>query len=100
MFILIPLILIFFAVAYLQVMEDISIYTEVFIYCFIVLVIFISFYTLRFIQNDMKKQELNNILLEINKLKQKLTNVKSEQQKLGIENEINILTDEYNKYIV
>ncbi len=105
MFILIPIILIFCSFAYLQLNNDISIYTEVFIYLFIALTIYISYYLAKVIKEDMKKQEANAILIEINKLKHKLTTLTDEKQnkasleRQGYQNKIDRLTKEYNSKV-
>ena len=94
MFILIPLILIFLAIAYLQVTQDITIYTKISVYLFIAFVIFISLYLAKIIKKDLIKQEINNIQLNINKLKQKLINTEDEREQKGFKNEIKILYKE------
>jgi len=96
MFILIPLIIIFFAFAYLYLNEDVSIYIQIIVYMFIVLVTIVSIYLAKLVKDDIHQQELNNIRIEIDKLKHRLTTTVDEQQKRGILNEIEILTKEYN----
>ncbi len=96
MFILIPLIFIFLLFSYLQINNDVSLYTEIFIYCLIILIIVISFYLAKKIKADMHQQELNTILIEINRLKHKLNGISDDIQREGIINEINILTKEYD----
>ncbi len=95
MFIIIPLILIFFCVAYLSVNDDLSIFTQSFIYFLIFCILFISFYLFKIIKSDMKKQELNNIQIEINKLNTKLNTMSDDTHKKGIFNKINMLKQEY-----
>ena len=91
MFILIPLILIFLSVAYLQIAQDITILTYISVYLFIVFVIFISFYLAKIIKLDFLKQESNNIQIRINELESKLLNTDDIKQQKGLRNEINIL---------
>ena len=95
MFILIPLVLIFFCIAYLSVNDDLTIYTQSFIYFLIFFILFVSVYLFKIIKADMKKQELNNVQIEINKLNHKLNIISDDTQKKGILNEINILKQEY-----
>ncbi|MCK5111865.1 MAG: hypothetical protein KAQ94_10125 [Arcobacteraceae bacterium] len=45
----------------------------------------------------MKKQELNNIQIEINSLNHKLNTISDDTQKQGILNQINILKREYER---
>ncbi len=95
MFIIIPLILIFFCIAYLSINDNLSIVSQGFIYFLICCIIFISFYLFKLIKSDMKKQELNNILIEINRLNKKLNTITDKIQRNGILNEINMLKQEY-----
>jgi hypothetical protein len=79
MFILIPIVIIFLASAYIYANDDISIYLEIFIYIFIAFIAFASLYITKFIKNDLKQQEKNITILEINKLKIQLKNTKDEK---------------------
>ncbi len=97
MFILVPLILIFFCIAYLSVNDDLTIYTQSFIYFLIIFILFVSYYLFKIINKDMKKQELNNIQIEINSLNHKLNTISDDTQKQGILNQINILKREYER---
>ena len=85
------------AFAYLQLNDDISILTTVFVYCFMVVVIIISFYLAKVIKSNIKKQELNSILQDINILNQKLQNTEDSKKQLGINNKIEILQREYQR---
>ena len=78
MFILIPIIIIFFLGAYLY-MNETSIYTQAFIYSLMLLTIYISVYIYNSIKKNIHQQELNIIQLEINELLQKLSNSSDEQ---------------------
>jgi amino acid permease len=99
MFIIIPLILIFFCVAYLFINDDLSIVTQGFIYFLIFGILFISFYLFKIIKSDMEKQELNQIQIEINRLAKKLEIITDETQRKGISNEINRLKKDYDELV-
>ena len=72
MFILIPLIIIFLSFSYINVNENIGIYTEVSLYLLMIFVSIISIILYKNIQNNLIQQENNKIRLEIVELKEKL----------------------------
>ncbi len=94
MFLIVPAILVFLCMAYLQLNDNLNIYIKTFIYIFNVLIIFISFYIFKIIKKDTHQQEINKIQLEINKLIQKLKYITDKNQKNYITSEINMLKKE------
>ena len=96
---LIPLALIFFCFSYLYLNDNLSIYTQSFVYISILLIVFFSIKLYNKIQEDIVQQELNKLLLEIDELKQKLSHTTNEQHMKGINNQIDLLTLEYKQKI-
>jgi len=80
MFIIIPAIIIFLASSYLY-LNDVSLLVQVLIYLFIVMIILFSLYIYIAIQKNLKQQEKNKIVIEINQLKQRIKNEDSENKK-------------------
>ncbi len=95
MFIIIPLILIFVSSAYLYVNSDLSFYTQISIYIFMVVVVIGSLYIAKIVKDDFNKQELNLIIVEIQRLQKLLDNSTDKVEELGLQNEIDKLTLEY-----
>ncbi len=79
MFVLIPLIIIFLSIAYINLNENISIYLEIFLYILMIAVTTLSVILYKNIQINLKEQENNKIRLEIYQLKQKLINCTNEK---------------------
>lgn len=94
MFLLIPAILIFLCGSYLYLAENISIFTQSFIYSLIFAIIFVSFKIYSSIRKDMKKQEGNKIILQIQDLEKQLKKTDQESHKQGIEKKIKSLQKE------
>ncbi len=94
MFILIPLVIIFLCISYLQLNDNIGIYTQSFIYILILLTIVLSLYLYKKVKEDMKQQESNTIQLEINQLINKLATINDEKIKDAMTSKITHLQDE------
>ena len=97
MFVIVPLIIIFLCLSYLYINET-SIYTDIFIYCIILLTSFISIYLYKKIQEDLTQQEKNAIQLEINDLLHKLQNSNDEKIILSYEHKLENLKKELMLY--
>jgi len=96
MLIIVPFIIIFLLVSYL-VVNDTTIYEQYTIYTLILGIVGISFYTYKFIQNNIKQQEKNEIQIEINNLIIQMENTKDEQHLKSIQHKIDVLKNEQNK---
>ena len=94
MFILIPLVIIFLCISYLQLNDNIGIYTQSSIYILILLTIVLSLYLYKKVKEDMKQQESNTIQLEINQLINKLATINDEKIKDAMTSKITHLQDE------
>ena len=94
MFIIIPLIFIFLAVAFLQINPTLSLVVKVLVYIFIFLVIAITMFITKKIKDDIKIQEINQTILAVKKLKKQLLNTTDKQKILGLKNEIEKLENE------
>ncbi len=94
MFILIPIVIIFLALSYLQLNPDVSLVVEIFVYFLILGVIIISVLITKAIKRDLKKQDYNQTILEISRLKEELQHTSNTQRILGLKNEISKLEEE------
>ena len=94
MFILIPNVIIFLALSYLQLNPDVSLVVEIFVYFLILGVIIISVLITKAIKRDLKKQDYNQTILEISRLKEELQHTTNTQRTLGLKNEISKLEEE------
>jgi hypothetical protein len=61
---------------------------------FIFIVLFITLYLYKTIQKNLKQQEKNKILLEINQLTSKLKNTKNEEERIILQKKIVKLENE------
>ena len=68
MFILIPLVIIFFCFTYLKVNEDISTLVYIVVYVIIALTIIFTIYIYKKLKQDSKMQDINSLKQEINEL--------------------------------
>ena len=93
MFIIVPAIIVFLFLAYLS-LNEVSIYTEIFIYLLIFITITISIYIYKYIQKNLIQQELNSIQREINSINEKLINTKDEKIKTTLKSKIELLKKE------
>lgn len=94
MFLIIPAIIIFLASSYLYVNDDVSMIVQWVIYFFIVIIILFTYYLYKSIQKNLKQQEHNKILLEINQLKIKLKDTQSEEKRKILYQKITKLENE------
>lgn len=94
MAILIPLAIIFLAFSYLQLNEEVSNFEYIVVYTIIVFTIFISLFTYRRLKQNLKQQEINQIILEIKELEKKLLDEKDEKKKTFFINKIEKLKQE------
>ena len=96
MFILIPSIIIFLALSYLQLSEETTLFERSIIYIIVAGTIFISFKVYRNLKHNMKQQEINKILLEIKELENRFSKLEDETQKNHLRKKIEKLKDELN----
>ena len=96
MFILIPLVIIFFAYAYLQLNEDLSNFEYIVVYTIIIFTIWFSFKIYKKLKDDSKLQDINSLKQEINVLILRIKQNKDEKQIKLLEKRINIIQKEIN----
>jgi len=94
MFILIPAMIIFFIIAYIQFNPDINIFLEISLYSFMILTLFTSYKLYSNIQKNLNAQEKNKIRLEINKLIIKIGKEKDEKKIKSYQKKLNNLREE------
>jgi len=97
MFIIIPLIIIFFCVAYLQLSDDVGIISYSVVAFIITTTLYISFKIYKSVKEDLKVQELNGIKIQINELIQKINKEKDQQKKKNLELKLEDLEEYLNK---
>jgi len=68
MFLLIPLVIIFFCFTYIKVNEDISTLAYIIVYAIIALTIIFTIYIYKKLKQDSKMQDINSLKLQINEL--------------------------------
>lgn len=68
MFILIPLVILFFCFTYLKVNNNISLVSYIIVYVIIIITITFSFYIYKKLKQDAKQQDINTLKQEINEL--------------------------------
>jgi len=78
MFVIIPIVIVFFGFAYLKFNPDVSPLTQGFIYFLMIITIFSTYKLYANIKKNMKIQEKNKIQQEINRIYKKLSKEKSE----------------------
>ena len=93
MFILIPVIFIFLLLSYIY-LNNLSKFTQGFIYILIVIIILISSYLYKKIKNDLKQQEINALDAELLTLKKKLQTTEDEKEKNTVKRKINSVKEE------
>ena len=98
MFILIPTIIIFLSLSYLHLNNDVGITTQIVLYLVMISTAFISLYLYKKVKNDMNIQDINSIIIEIQRLTQKLNSTKEENIKLGLMRKIELLQQEIEKH--
>ena len=96
MFILIPTIIIFLCISYLQINDDVGIITQVMLYILMVVTVFISFGLYKKVKNDMNLQDTNSIKIEIQRLTKILDKTKDEIKRVGLLHKIELLQNEIN----
>ncbi|MEA3314343.1 MAG: hypothetical protein U9Q30_00615 [Campylobacterota bacterium] len=94
MFLLIPGIIIFFTIAYIQFNPDIHITLEISLYLFMVLTILTSYKIYSNIKKNLNTQEKNKIRIEINKLIIKIGKEKDDKKIKSYQHKLNSLRDE------
>ncbi|MEA3497995.1 MAG: hypothetical protein U9R16_02935 [Campylobacterota bacterium] len=98
MFILIPTIIIFLCLSYLQLNDNVAIYTQVVLYIIMIITVLISLSLYKKVKKDMSLQDINSIKIEIQRLNDKLKTQKDEKIKLGLIKKIEILKEEIKKH--
>ncbi len=94
MFILIPTIIIFLCISYLQINDDVGLTTQIVLYILMVVTIIISFSLYKKVKKDMNLQDINSINIEIKRLNTKITNSSDEKIILGLKHKIQLLEEE------
>ncbi|MEA3354483.1 MAG: hypothetical protein U9Q33_11760 [Campylobacterota bacterium] len=94
MFILIPLALIFLCEAYLRLNDNLSVYTEVFVYFLMVLIATSSAILYKNIKKNMRLQDINVIKLEVIELQKKLKTTDDEVLQSSVTKKIENLQKE------
>lgn len=94
MFILIPTIIIFLCFSYLEINDNVGVTTQIVLYSLMLITIVTSLLLYKKVQKDLKKQDLNSIYIEINRLTKKIENSTDEKIILGLNHKINLLKDE------
>ncbi|RLA83142.1 MAG: hypothetical protein DRG78_05195 [Epsilonproteobacteria bacterium] len=94
MFILIPTIIIFLCISYLQINDDVGVTTQVILYILMLLTTLISLFLYKKVKNDMNLQDVNSILIEIERLNQKIDKTTDEKIILGLKHKIELLEKE------
>jgi amino acid permease len=84
LFIIVPLIIIFLAFAYLELNENISLIEEIIVYSIVVGVVFISIRLYNKVKNDVKLQEINALRFEYNELMNNYNQNKDEEYKKNL----------------
>jgi len=99
MFILIPSIIIFLCLSYLQLNDNVSIIAQIVLYSIMATTVAISLFLYKRVKTDMNLQDINSITIEIDRL-QKIIN-KSDDQKiiLGLKNKIKLLEEQKENLI-
>jgi len=94
MFILIPTIIIFLCISYLQINDDVGMTTQIILYILMAFTIFISLSLYKKVKNDMNLQDINSINIEIIRLNTKIENTSDKKIILGLQHKIKILEEE------
>lgn len=99
MVLLIPLAVIFFCFAYLNLTDVVTILDKIIVTIIIITTLTLSFILYKRIKQNIKQQEKNKIIIEINNLQFKLSNVKDEKQKIFLKEKIEKLKKEKQNLI-
>ncbi|MEA2017169.1 MAG: hypothetical protein U9N59_01865 [Campylobacterota bacterium] len=94
MFILIPSIIIFLCISYLQINDNVGITTQIVLYILMLITIIISLLLYKKVKKDIITQDLNSIHIEIKRLTNKIENSTDEKIILGLNHKIKLLKDE------
>lgn len=97
MFLFIPLAVVFFCFAYLNLTKEITSLDKIVVTIIIFTTVFLSLFTYRKLKQNIKQQEINKIIVEINSLRFKLSNTNDENQKIFLKDKIDKLTKEKNE---
>lgn len=97
MFIILPLIIIFLLYSYL-VFNDTSLFVEIIIYSLILLVVIVSYLTYKKIKSDMKIQEKNSILLEIQEVENRMLQTDNKEQTIVLNKRKELLLKDLEKF--
>jgi len=97
MFIIVPLIIIFLCLSYLY-MNETTVIVDIFIYGTILATIFTSIFLYKKVQDDLKQQEENAILIEINRIRDLIKNSSDPKVIQSLNHKIEQLEDEYQAY--
>jgi len=93
MFILIPAIIIFLLLSYTY-LNEVSFFTEVFIYILSILIVAITFILYRKIKQDLKLQEINALQAELLSYEKKLKQTEDKSLKIRYQKQINAIKKE------
>ncbi len=94
MFILIPSIIIFLCISYLQLNDDVGIYAQILLYAIMGITLYLSFCVYKKVKNDINLQDCNSICIEINRLVEKLDGSSDKKIISGLEQKIKLLEEE------
>jgi len=94
MFILVPLIIIFFCIAYLKISANIGIISYIIIFGIILFTILISYKIYKSFKEDLEVQDQNASKIQINELLQKINISEDEELKKSLQDKVNRLKKE------
>jgi hypothetical protein len=100
LFIIVPLIIIFLAFAYLELNENISLIEEIIVYSIVVGVVFISIRLYNKVKNDVKLQEINALKFEYNELINKFNQSNDEEYKKNLNIKIENIKKEIDEKLL
>ena len=94
MFIIVPLIIIFFCIAYLKISIDIGIISYIVIFAIILFTILISYKIYKSFKEDLEVQDQNATKIQINELLQRINISEDKELKKSLQDKINRLKKE------
>lgn len=100
MFIIVPLIIIFLAFAYLELNDNVSLLEKIVVYSIVLGVIAISIRLYTKIKNDVAIQELNALKFEYNELMNKYKQSKDEEYKKNLNIKIEKIKKEIDEKLL
>jgi hypothetical protein len=100
LFIIVPLIIIFLAFAYLELNENISLIEEIIVYSIVIGVVFISIRLYNKVKNDVKLQEINALKFEYNELINKFNQSNDEEYKKNLNIKIENIKKEIDEKLL